>query len=402
MRAIADTEKLLRDGIIDAAQAQEIERRARREMVALGVNSILCLGIFAATGGLIFWLADPLAVAIFGLLALAGGMAILRRGGEMFAMFGNAAALIGAGMLIGGSIVELLENHAAIAPEAMLFGGAGLLLANGALFVRPMAQGRFILGAIFLMGVAAHLSGAVLLLQEHEMSGLPRALFYLYASGVIYAAGYLVDIRLVTALAIVPFAQMLDTGTGYFNAAYVFFSPEPTLTILQMGLLIVMLLVLARRSGARMARQAMILVMLAFVVANLCALVGSLWGDVVGETILGPHWEDFYGEGGFNSTGYEAARDAFRDRALLISEQAYSILWALALSAMLAWAAMGNRRGLFNAALTFAGIHFYTQLFESFGDEPLAWVVGGLIAVPLAWGMWRLDGWIARRAGETG
>lgn len=53
---------------------------------------------------------------------------------------------------------------------------------------------------------------------------------------------------------------------------------------------------------------------------------------------------------------------------------------------------MRNRRGLFNAGMTFAGIHAYTQLFENFGDEPLAYVVGGLAAVPLAWGLWRLDG----------
>ena len=35
------------------------------------------------------------------------------------------------------------------------------------------------------------------------------------------------DVRLVTALAIVLFAQILDTGTFYFGA-YVFYSPEQT------------------------------------------------------------------------------------------------------------------------------------------------------------------------------
>ncbi|MDV7144926.1 hypothetical protein R3X27_19775 [Tropicimonas sp. TH_r6] len=400
MRAIADTDRLVADGIIDAHQAQEIERRARREMVALGVNCILCLGILAATGGLIFWLADPLAVAIWGLLSLAGGAAILWRGGDLFAMFGHAMALIGAGMLVGGACVELVQNHAAIAAVFMLLGGATLLLASGVLLLRPLARGRFVLGAIFLMGLAVHLSGTALWLEEHEIAGASRVVFYFYAAVAIAGAGWLVDVRLVTALAIVPFAQMLDTGTGYFHAAYVFFSPEPTLSILQMCLLIAMMLTVARQSDARTARHAMVLVMLAFVVANLCALVGALWGDVVGETVLGPHWQDFDGEGGYNATAYEAAREAFRDRAVTISADLYAILWAIALAATLVWAALGSRRGLFNAALTFAAIHFYTQLFESFGDEPLAWVIGGLAAVPLAWGMWRLDAWIARRAGE--
>ena len=52
---------------------------------------------------------------------------------------------------------------------------------------------------------------------------------------------------------------------------------------------------------------------------------------------------------------------------------------------------------MFNTALTFAGIHAYTQLFETFGDEPLAYVIGGLAAIPLAWGLWRLDGWLSQR-----
>lgn len=52
---------------------------------------------------------------------------------------------------------------------------------------------------------------------------------------------------------------------------------------------------------------------------------------------------------------------------------------------------------MFNTALTFAAIHAYTQLFESFGDEPLAYVIGGLAAIPLAWGLWRLKGWITAK-----
>ena len=50
-----------------------------------------------------------------------------------------------------------------------------------------------------------------------------------------------------------------------------------------------------------------------------------------------------------------------------------------------------------NTALTFAAIHAYTQLFESFGDEPLAYFIGGLAAIPLAWGLWRLNGWITAK-----
>lgn len=42
-------------------------------------------------------------------------------------------------------------------------------------------------------------------------------------------------------------------------------------------------------------------------------------------------------------------------------------------------------------AMIFAGIRAYTQMFESFSDEPLAYVIGGLAAIPLAFGLWRLN-----------
>jgi len=113
---------------------------------------------------------------------------------------------------------------------------------------------------------------------------------------------------------------------------------------------------------------------MAFIVANLCALVGSLWGDVVGQTIWGPGYRRY--DSGVTWQEWQALVDSFRETALIISEQFYAVLWAVILVAMMAWAAYGNRRGLFNTTLTFIGIHAYTQMFESFGDEPLAYVIG--------------------------
>ena len=75
----------------------------------------------------------------------------------------------------------------------------------------------------------------------------------------------------------------------------------------------------------------------------------------------------------------------------MIHEHVYSIIWAIALGALIIWSAFSNRRGLFNAGMTMAGIHAYTQMFETFYDEPLAYVIGGLVAIPLAFGLWRLN-----------
>jgi hypothetical protein len=117
--------------------------------------------------------------------------------------------------------------------------------------------------------------------------------------------------------------------------------------------------------------------------------VGSLWGDVVGSHIWGPGSYRWNNDMSYDD--YSAARDAFESSAITISEHVYSIVWALLLVLAAAWSAHTHRRGVFNAAMTFGAIHAYTQAFETFYDEPLAYVIGGLAAIPLAWGLWRLN-----------
>jgi hypothetical protein len=101
-------------------------------------------------------------------------------------------------------------------------------------------------------------------------------------------------------------------------------------------------------------------------------------------------------------TDYRAAIDAWEAQFVEISEHVFTVVWAVLLAAGAFWAGITNRRGLFNAAMTFGAIHAYTQLFETFSDEPLAWAIGGLGAIPLAWGMWRLNAFLAGRDDGNG
>ena len=236
MPHVVDTDRLLADEIINQAQADEIARRSRETMVALAVNAILCVGIIAATFGLIFWLADAMAVAFAGAIFLALGAWVLQEGSDLYRMLGNAAALVGAGMLIGGAGIELADKFEDIADIAMLISGAVIAVGAGAVFLKGQAKLGFAAGAILLMGLALHLSG--LGIAAEAVTGWAKAAVFGYSALLIAGAGLLVNVRAVTALAIVPFAQMLDTGTAYFHAAYVFYSPEATLTILQMAALI--------------------------------------------------------------------------------------------------------------------------------------------------------------------
>lgn len=391
MTTVINTKTLVADDVITSAQAAIIDARGRETMVTLGINAVLCAGIIAATLGLIAFLADPLTVAVTGVLLLGAGFWILAKGSATFQMFGNAAALIGSGMLIGGSFIELTENYDGIAGPVSLL----LSLPIIALAARSLTKGgltaRFVAGAILLMGVALHLAGLFFWMHQANLTGFPVALSFLYATLAIFAAGWITDVRFVTALAIAPFAQVLDTSTNYFHAAYVFYSPESTLSILQMIALIVACVWIIPRVNDRTGRHLGMIAILGFVIANLCALVGSLWGDVIGSHIWGPR---ALGSRAFDDySAYREAIKAFEAHAITISENVYTVIWALALVGIIFWAAHRGKRGFFNAAVTFAAIHAYTQMFETFYDEPLAYVIGGFAAIPLAWSMWRLNGW---------
>ena len=398
MPHVVDTGALLDEGLISPSLAEEIARRSRETMVALAVNSVLCVGIIAATFGLIFWLADAMAVAVAGGIFLAIGLWVLLAGGTLYRMLGNAAALVGAGMLIGGAGIELVDKYEEIAEPIMIIGGGAIVLGALWAFLKGRAKIAFVSGAILLMGLALHIAGLGLAMED--VSGWLTVAFYGYVALAIAAAGWLIDVRLVTALAIAPFAQMLDTGTAYFHAAYVFYSPEPTLTILQMAALIGVCLWVTNKVSARTGRHLGILAILAAVVGNLAFLVGSLWGDHVAISYFdGPVFDYSTQWTEERQTLFEAEREAFEARFITISEHVFTAVWAVLLGLGAFWAAHANRRGLFNAAMTFGGIHAYTQMFESYGDEPLAWALGGLAAIPLAWGLWQLNQrWIAGQA----
>lgn len=387
MYTVADTNVLVADGVLSRAQADHIEAASRQNMVALAIHSILVLGILAATGGLIFWLGTPTSVAVAGALFLVAGYLLLARGSKQFAMFGNSAALIGAGLLLGGAALEMLDKFEDLAGPVLTFGGGALALGLVWLRAKHARLAPFVFGAILAMAVAVHLTGVVAWLTFSEVTGWSIALAQGYGALVLLALGTHLDVRLITALAIVPLAQMLDTGTFYQHAMYAFYSPESTLTIVQMGLVITGALFVASRVSPRYGRHARITALMAFIVANLSALVGSLWGDVVGETLaigyrpdVGQSWED-----------WRAAQEAFAQSAITVSADVYSLIWAVSLVVLVVWSAMTNRRGLFNASMTFAGIHAYTQVFESFGDEPIAYALGGLAAIPVAWGVWKAN-----------
>lgn len=371
MTVLVDVHRLEAEGVLTPDQVEMLRARGRETLVRLAVGVILTGGVVAATVGLILWLADPRGVALGGVGFLALGWVCLTQGTGALRPLGNAITVIGAGMLTGGAALELMVNNPALAGPVLL--PAGLALAGAAAGLRRARRFSFVGGAVFLMGIALHLVGGGWLLEQAGVQGWPMPLAALYAAVLIAGAGALVNVRFVTALAIVPFAQILDTQTVYSFARYSFFSPEPTLSILQMAALTLASFWLAGRVDERWGRHALTLGMMGFVVGNLSALVGAHWGDAVGAHLWG-------------------------QTLLTLSPGFYAIAWAVLLAATIATAAHRGRRGLFNAAITFAAIHAYTELFLSLSAHPQAFAIGGLAALPFAWGLWRLDRWMAIRA----
>lgn len=389
MAVVADLDMLVSEGVLTPSQAATIRARSRGAMISLAVNVLLAGGVLAAAAGFVVLLADTMSVAGAGLGFLALGILVLTQATATWRMFGHAAALIGAGMLIGGGVIECLDRLTpGNAGIVLVIAGAALGIAAFAVFRWRVSGLAFIAGFLALGGAALHLAGLYMVAYVHDIPGILIMLVSLYAAALVAALGWQLDVRLVTALAIVPFAQVLSTSTAYFHAAYVFYSPEPTLSILQMAAALALCLWIMAQRPERDGRHAGIFAMMAFVVGNLCFLVGSLWGDTVGDTFLRDWLEARH------PNDWEAVwvgQDMFRARALSISAGVFSVIWAVLLVACAIWAAHTLRRGLFNAAITFGAIHGYTQAFESFGDQPLAWIIGGLAAIPLAWMVWRLN-----------
>ena len=388
MAHVIQTEALVEEGVITSDQGAIIARRSRQVMVSLVINTVLCFGIIAAAAGFIGLLADALAVAVVGGLFLGIGATLLVKSTDLYRMFGTASALIGAGMLTGGASIEILDIFGKQSGGLMLMiiGLVGAAIA--AFFTRhgPEHTG-FLTGSILLMTGAMHIGGLYLWAGSAEVSGAAVPMLHFYVAAAIFAVGTFIDVRFITALAIIPFAQMLDTGTFYFHAMYAFYSPEATLSIVQLAVAMAICVAVAGRLTDRYRRHTHMFGIMAFIVANLCFLVGSLRGDVVGSHIWGPGYRDYSDD----YQSYRDAVDAFEASTLVISEHVYSIVWAILLIAAAFWSAHTNRRGIFNAAMTFGAIHAYTQAFETFYDEPLAYVIGGLAAIPLAWGLWRLN-----------
>lgn len=398
MKYLADTEELIRDGILTVPQAEEIARRSREGMMTLAINIVLFAGILAVIGGMAAYLEDAAQLTGLGaLVALAGAGALLVTT-EDYRLLANATSVIGAAMLVGGAVVWGVEETG----SPRIAAGFGLALALGgyALWRAGPARLQFLAGWLCLLGVVAHLAG----LLGDPAPLAPQWLLCHYAGAVLILCGLALDIRAITALSMLAFAAALSSRSFYMTGLYAVAIYESTLTVVQMAVLALACLWAIRRFPGRGERHATILGRLALIWMNMALWIGSIWGDQVGAKLWGPLWSDFSETPRWRADedlrrAFEAAQEAFEAHALTISADTYAVVWALVILGTGIWAAAGARRAVFNTAVTFGAIHLYTQYFERIDTTPGAIVVAGLMAIAIAYCTWRLNARLKARAG---
>lgn len=293
----------------------------------------------------------------------------------------------------GGLLVNVLLIFGALAVASAAIAliktpSTGLMLALAALgaaeALRRFAPGEsfaVLSAGLALMGTLGLAGWVAWEFGETPSPTLPAVLITLVlgAGAVWFRSAFL------AALGVVALGAVFGTGTGYWHASYALFVEEPLITIGVFGALAAGLYRVRSVAGEAWkmlltvsARTAMFLVHFAF-------WVGSLWGDVLGDSgWSSQRWEDY------------EAYEAWEKTAITVPEWPFTAGWIALCAALFAL----PRRGSFLSvsALVFLAIHLYSQYFEVFGAHPETLLVAGLVLVALAVG---LTAFLRRRKTDT-
>ncbi|MEM7491887.1 MAG: hypothetical protein AAF296_00805 [Pseudomonadota bacterium] len=222
-----------------------------------------------------------------------------------------------------------------------------------------------LLGSAFaIMGTIG--LGGWIAAETYEVNQLlwpPFAIFAITTAGaVLYRSAFL------SALAVLAFAALLGSGTGYWHASYMLIVRESFITIAAFGLITLGLYQLRGRIADTWTSLSTVAARTSFIMVNFGFWVGSLWGDHIGE-----HW----------AAGDDwRARSEWRENSVFIEDWVFSLGWAALLIAIFVRAPRGGFLSI--TSLVFFAIHAYTQFFETFQDSAAALVIGGFIMIALA------------------
>jgi iron complex transport system permease protein len=343
MKLLVDVAKLEADGTITHQQATQIRRAAAADTGTLAINVIATIGAFAVVGGLLAMRPTSLQVASIGVGLTLTGVLVRQFRQTQLGFLGSSLIVIGAVLLAAGIILKC----SGVAPRTSSF-----------LFTCPATEKWY-----------GHM------------------VMFLVATAWLLAVGALAQNGLLVVLSAFTLAGALGSSTGYWHASYGLLVRESTVTIVVFGLLGVLASYLSMRVLPEpYARLARLFALMALLWVNFGFWVGSLWGDYPLEAWIAP---DVMSPP-YRKEAWDALQ-AWKAQAFFISRDVFSVVWALALAGVGAWGATHSRRGAVNMAATFGGIHFYTQWFERLRATPEMVIAAGIIAVAIAFALWRYN-----------
>jgi hypothetical protein len=273
----------------------------------------------------------------------------------------HEAGSLGINILVGFGVIAVAAGLGALLPSAPMVIAIGAALFGLGLALQRIGSDQWtLLAQICLVVGALTATGAIVALGEGDLRAL-LAVTVLLTGAAVVARSSLLMVAAVLAL-----AACLGARSGYWHATYSLAIHEPVLTILVFSGLAAAAFQASKSLRSDYERLALNAARTAVLLVNFGFWIGSLWGDRL--TWLG----------GTTSS-------------LAVGRLAFSVLWALALFGVGIWGVTVNRRWVVNVAAVFGAIHFYTQWFDKLGAGPVSFLLGGLLMLAFAFGLWRFN-----------
>ena len=280
---------------------------------------------------------------------------------------------LGINILVGFGVVAVSAGAVALVPTPATALALGLaVFAIGLAFTLGRNDSWTLLAQICLVVGALMFCGGVLALGKGSLTALLIVTAALAAAAIVARSG------LLMAAAVLALGACLGARAGYWHATYALAIYEPAVTIVLFSALALAAYLISKRLPADYERVALIAARTSVFMVNFGFWIGSLWGDDL--LLLRSLWHNVPSI--LNSTGPE-----------IISPFDFAVGWAIALLGVGIWGMQANRRWVVNVAAVFGAIHFYTQWFDRLGPQPMSFIVGGLLMLAFAFGLW----WFNRR-----
>jgi iron complex transport system permease protein len=275
-------------------------------------------------------------------------------------------------VLVGFGVVAVSAGAVALVPTPATALIIGLVVfATGFALAFPSKEQWSLLAQICVVVGALMFSGGVLAIGKGALAAM------LIVTAALAGASIVARSSLLMAAAVLALGACLGARADYWDATYMLAIYEPLVTILLFSLLALGTYYFSKSLAADYERLALVAARTSVFMVNFGFWIGSLWGDdlLLVRSLL---------RGDPSNLTYSASSQ-------LIPPLAFVIGWAVVLLGAAIWGVRENRRWVVNITVVFGAIHFYTQWFERLGAEPLSVLVGGLLVLAFALGLWMFN-----------